>query len=64
MSGELKVYDVRVGAVTVQMKLNESDARRRGVWEEPEPAPKPAAKRKTSAKNKKIDIESEASGGE
>lgn len=64
MSGELKVYDVRVGGTTVQMKLSEADARRRGVWQEPEPAPKPAPKRKTPAKNKKVDIEDTASGGE
>lgn len=62
MNGELRVYDVKLGSTTVQMKLSEADARRRGVWEEPEPAPK--AKRKTSAKNKKVDIEDTASGGE
>lgn len=59
--GPLKVYDVQLGSTTVQMKLNESDARRYGVWQEPTPPPKP--KRRT-AKNKKLDIEPEATGGE
>lgn len=64
MSGDLRVYDVKLGSTTVQMKLNEFDARRRGVWEEPEPAPRPKPKRRASAKNKKVGIEPEASGGE
>lgn len=66
--GPLKVYDVKVGTTTVQMKLNEAEAKKRGVWEEPVPAPAAAkAKappRRSTAKNKKATIEDSASGGE
>ncbi|HLU76142.1 MAG TPA: hypothetical protein VKZ82_28450 [Nonomuraea sp.] len=66
--GPLKVYDVQVGGTVVQMKLNEADAKKRGVWQEPDPTPSPApsaakAKRAPRAKNKKADIEPEATGG-
>lgn len=61
-AGPLKVYDIKLGTTTVQMKLSEADAKRKGVWVEP--APKSAPKRRAPAKNKKVDIEDTASGGE
>lgn len=66
--GPLKTYDVIVNGVKLKMRLSESDARKRGVWQEPEPAPAAAkakaAPRRRTAKNKKVDIEPEATGGE
>ena len=69
--GPLKEYDVVVNGVPLRMRLSEADARKRGVWQDPAPTPaaakskvaaKPRARR--AAKNKKVDIESEATGGE
>lgn len=66
--GPLKEYDVVVNGVTLRMRLSEADARKRGVWQDPEPAvvkskaaSQPRARR---AKNKMVDIDPEASGGE
>jgi len=59
----LKVYDIKLGTTTVQMKLSEEDARRKGLIKD-SPARKAPAKRRTPAKNKKIDVEAEATGGE
>lgn len=64
MAGKpLKVYDVKIGTTTVQMKLSEEDARRKGLIKDP-PARKAPARRRTTAKNKKVDVEPEATGGE
>lgn len=61
--GPLEVYDVEVGGTWLRLRLSEADARKRGLISEEPPAP--AAKAKASrAKNKKVDIEPEASGGE
>lgn len=66
--GPLKEYDVVVNGVTLRMRLSEADARKRGVWQDPEPAvvkSKAAAKpRARRAKNKMVDVEDSATGGE
>lgn len=66
--GPLKEYDVNVNGVALRMRLSEADARKRGVWQDLEPAvvkSKAAAKpRARRSKNKKIDIEDSATGGE
>lgn len=65
--GPLKEYDVVVNGVTLRMRLSEADARKRGVWQDPEPAvvkSKAAKPRARRAKNKMVDIDPEASGGE
>lgn len=63
--GPLKEYDIVVGGVTLRMRLSEADARKRGVWVEPAPAAKAKAPpRRRTAKNKMVDIEDSATGGE
>lgn len=66
--GPLKEYDVVVNGVTLRMRLSEADARKRGVWQDPEPAvvkSKAAAKpRARRSKNKMVDVEDSATGGE
>lgn len=69
--GPLQEYDVESGGVTLRLRLSDADARKRGLLtEQPEPkqsvqaASAPAKTRKTSARNKKRDVEPEATGGE
>lgn len=64
--GPLKEYDVVVNRVTLRMRLSEADARRRGVWVDPTPVAKaaPKGKPRARARNKMVDIDPEASGGE
>lgn len=53
MGGPLKKYTVvSASGVETVMKLNEADARRYGVLEEPEPAAKEAPAKKRAAPNK------------
>ncbi|MEU3020094.1 hypothetical protein ABZ635_22165 [Nocardiopsis sp. NPDC007018] len=66
--GPLQTYDVVVNGVKLRMRLSEADARKRGVWQDHEPAAvksKAAAKpRARRAKSKMVDVEPEATGGE
>ena len=63
--GPLQAYDVVVNGVNLKMRLSEADARKRGVWVDPAPAAKAkVAPRRRAAKNKKVDIEDSATGGE
>ena len=64
--GPLKVYEVESNGVKLRLRLSEADARKRGLLREPETAAeetKPKPRRRT-AKNKKVDVEDEATGGE
>lgn len=51
MSEQLKVYDVTHNGVPARMKLNEADAKRYGVWDEPKKETTSTAQ--TSAPTKK-----------
>lgn len=66
--GELREYDVETGGVTLRLRLSDADARKRGLLpEQQQPvqtASAPAKTRKASAKNKRRDVEPEATGGE
>lgn len=66
--GPLSVYEVASGGVVLRLRLSQADARKRGLLTEPEQpqakAAAPAKTRKVSAKNKKRDVEPEATGGE
>lgn len=60
--GPLSEYDVVVNGARLRLRLSEEDARKRGLLvDEPETKPKQKTRR---VKNKKVDIEDTASGGE
>lgn len=64
--GPLSEYDVEVNGVKLRLRLSEAEARKRGLITD-EPAATTKAKPKSKArrvKNKKVDIEDTASGGE
>lgn len=63
--GPLSVYDVVVNGTKLKLRLSEADARKRGLLTDESPDPRPSARSKSRrAKNKKLDIEDTASGGE